>query len=227
MLAKGPVGPGLAVVILALTLTLTRRWRQVYGPGVALALAALVVVAAPWYLAAEAREPGFLRYFFLAENLERYATERYHHVQPFYFYLLPVLFGFFPWTGHLIALAWRDRRQPLPDTERRAVFFLRVWALTVVLFFSASQTKRVGYHLPWRAWLLMTPLITLADTLPVSLGGLGVRETASVLFLLTLGVEAPSALASSLLWEGVVLLTSLPGGLALLQSSDCADRSAL
>ncbi|HIE51272.1 MAG TPA: flippase-like domain-containing protein [Armatimonadetes bacterium] len=68
-----------------------------------------------------------------------------------------------------------------------------------------------GVHLSASVWLLAVPLITLASLLP-TLGGLGVREAASVVVLTPFGVSAPRALAYSLLWQAVLLLTSLPGG---------------
>src|SRR5262249_34976854 len=53
-------------------------------------LAAAVGVAAPWYAAALAQEPGFLDYFFWKHNLVRFLAP-FDHEEPVWFYL-PGLF---------------------------------------------------------------------------------------------------------------------------------------
>jgi len=55
------------------------------------------------------------------------------------------------------------------------------------------------------------PAVAIAQVLPISLGGLGVREGAFVLFLGPLGVEASQAVALGLLVYGLNLAVSLLG----------------
>ena len=79
-LVKGPVGPALtAVVVLPL---LAIEWRRSGGvmlrataADLALASAVFLLVALPWYVAMAAEHgAGYLERFFVAENLERFAT---------------------------------------------------------------------------------------------------------------------------------------------------------
>jgi 4-amino-4-deoxy-L-arabinose transferase len=68
------VGVGFALYLLV-TRTLTRRL-------VLLGILAVVVaalVALPWYLAMDAREPGYLRYYFLNRHLLGFTTETQRH----------------------------------------------------------------------------------------------------------------------------------------------------
>jgi len=64
-LAKGPVAPALAAVIIFLFVALKRDWRAIWRtlwiPGILLYL----VVALPWYVAVQMRNPEFFRVFIL------------------------------------------------------------------------------------------------------------------------------------------------------------------
>ena len=80
-LMKGPVGLALPllIVLIATRAGLVGRPRWLPVPPSALAVAAVlfVLVAAPWFVAM-AREHGvsYLHRFFVAENVERFATDR-------------------------------------------------------------------------------------------------------------------------------------------------------
>ncbi len=60
-------------------------------------------------------------------------------------------------------------------------------------------------------YLLFVPLISFSLVLPISISGLGVRETTFVLLFGQAGVEQPQALALSLAFYGVTLATGLVG----------------
>ena len=89
-LAKGPVAPALAAVIVLVFAAAKRDWRAAFRtlwiPGIALFLA----VALPWYIAVQLRNPEFFRVFILEHNLARFSKDVYHHRQPFWFYI-PIL----------------------------------------------------------------------------------------------------------------------------------------
>ncbi len=81
---------------------------------------------------------------------------------------------------------------------------------------SLALGRAVGIELPASVWLLASPLAKLTALLPVSLGGLGVREAAFVVLLAPFGVEASAAIAQSLLWQGVLVAGGLVAGLGAL-----------
>jgi 4-amino-4-deoxy-L-arabinose transferase-like glycosyltransferase len=154
-LAKGPVAPALAAVIIFLFVALKRDWRAIartlWIPGILLYL----VVALPWYVAVQMRNPEFFRVFVLEHNLARFSANVYHHPQPFWFYLPVFLLALMPWTLALIVavwervrLIWVERTRAFLGTENSWALFLLIWMLVPVLFFSASQSKLPGYILP-------------------------------------------------------------------------------
>ena len=117
----------------------------------------------PWYIAVQRRNPTFVRSFFLEHNLERFATNRYQHHQPFWYYAAVLVLGLMPWSvlafralfeaiGASVA-EWKTRRDPqryLGHMRAGDAFpeFLVLWALFPILFFSFSGSKLPGYILP-------------------------------------------------------------------------------
>jgi hypothetical protein len=117
----------------------------------------------PWFIAVQHQNPTFFREFFLEHNLERFATDRYQHEQPFWYYIVVVLLAVMPWTviamralvdGIQTSVAeWRLRHsqpaKPKPSRPGDAFpEFLVLWALIPIVFFSFSQSKLPGYILP-------------------------------------------------------------------------------
>ena len=98
MLTKGLEGVAIVGLGYGIVLLLTRAMtlRIVLQGVTVLAIAALV--ALPWYLAMDAREPGYLRYYFIDRHLLGFATDTQRHSgQPWWFYLPIVIGGGLPW----------------------------------------------------------------------------------------------------------------------------------
>jgi 4-amino-4-deoxy-L-arabinose transferase-like glycosyltransferase len=162
-LAKGPVAPFLAILIVVAFAALRREWsilkRSFWWPGVLLYFA----IVLPWFVAVQHQNPTFFREFFIEHNLERFATNRYEHQQPFWYYFVVVLLALMPWTviairalvdGIQTSVAeWRLRHskpdKPLPSRPGDAFpEFLVLWTLIPIVFFSFSESKLPGYILP-------------------------------------------------------------------------------
>jgi hypothetical protein len=117
----------------------------------------------PWFIAVQRMNPTFFREFFLEHNLERFATDRYQHRQPFWYYILVIVIAVMPWSvvairalidGIQTSVAeWRLRhsRSEKPCAGRPGDAFpefLVLWAILPIAFFSFSQSKLPGYILP-------------------------------------------------------------------------------
>ncbi len=74
----------------------------------------------------------------------------------------------------------------------------------------------LGLAVPVWYLLLFIPLVHILSALPLSLGGVGVREGGYVVFLALIGIGRDEALAFGLLWSALVLGSGLVGGLVLL-----------
>ena len=202
-LAKGPVAPFLAGLIICAFAGLRKEWkiipRTLWWPGILLYFAMVV----PWFIAVQHQNPTFFREFFLEHNLERFATDRYQHQQPFWYYLVVVLLALMPWTvvavramfdGIKTSLCeWRLRHSKggkCGESRPGDAFpeFLVLWALLPILFFSFSQSKLPGYILPSIPPLTILTGDFLFRRRPAGLSFWTVAGHASLVGLMTLAV---------------------------------------
>jgi hypothetical protein len=106
-------------------------------------------------------------------------------------------------------LAWALRHQGpalLWVTASSALVHALVSAMIYILALS------FGVELNFFACWLLTELLTLAEFLPISVGGLGIREGLYVWMLVPLGLSAEQATVLSLAQFALMLLFSLWGG---------------
>ena len=168
-LAKGPVGPALAVLVVGAYAVLRRDSkifvRSLSLPGFAL----FFVIVLPWFLAIQHKVPQFFRVFFIEHNLERFGTNLYQHSQPFWYYIPVFLLATLPWTvftlpalveaGRDAIKQWRsvnpepsaqadDAEDSTTTTDDGLSSFLFLWIVIPIVFFSISRAKLPGYILP-------------------------------------------------------------------------------
>lgn len=70
-----------------------------------------------------------------------------------------------------------------------------------------------GLGLPLRVWLFAWPLAKIAAVMPITQGGIGIREAALVVLLAPFGAPASQVLATGIVWEGVIITGGLLAGL--------------
>jgi uncharacterized protein (TIRG00374 family) len=117
-----------------------------------------------------------------------------------------------------IATRIREALDALLAAPAKALAALGISALVQCSFvgLNIALARSIGIELQAAAWMLAWPLAKLVALIPVSLGGIGVREVALAVFLAPFGVEAPLAVAQSLAWEAVLVAAGLlSGALAL------------
>jgi len=152
-LAKGPVAVVLAAMIIGAFAALRRDGKLFLRTLWPIGIALYVAAAAPWFVAVQRANPEFFRAFFLRQNVARFASNLYHHPQPFWFYLPVALLALVPWTVFAVAAvvdAIRDWRYSVqqPPGEEDLRTYLALWFLLPIIFFSFSQSKLPGYILP-------------------------------------------------------------------------------
>jgi glycosyltransferase 2 family protein len=88
------------------------------------------------------------------------------------------------------------------------------------LLLTAWLAAACGLQLPLRVWLFAWPLAKLAAVLPLTQGGIGIREAALVALLAPFGAPGALVLAAGLVWEGV----TVTGGIVAALSAFVASR---
>ena len=104
------------------------------------------------------------------------------------------------------------------SVRRRPETVLFGWLLGVLIqgtfvLLNALLAISCGLFLPLRVWLFAWPLAKLAALVPLTQGGMGIREAALVALLLPFGAASWLALAAGLVWEGVIIAGGLIAGL--------------
>ena len=90
---------------------------------------------------------------------------------------------------------------------------------------NAFLGARCGIHLPLSIWFLTWPLAKLTAMLPISLGGLGVREVALAALLGRFDISTSTAVGFGLLWETVSIAGGVVGGISCFLLSRNIPRS--
>jgi len=109
-------------------------------------------------------------------------------------------------------------RHALRSVRRQPQVVVFGWSLGVLIqgtfiLLNALLAISCGLTLPLRVWLFAWPLAKLAALLPLTQGGMGIREAVLVALLLPFGAASSLTLASGLVWEGIIICGGLISGL--------------
>ena len=88
-----------------------------------------------------------------------------------------------------------------------------------VILVAWMAAHALGMSVGWTAMMAFMPVVAIAQALPLSIGGLGLREGSLVLLLGPLGVAASQAVALGLLLYGMNMAVSLLGAPAFVVGS--------
>jgi len=122
-------------------------------------------------------------------------------------------------------------RHALRSVSRRPHMLAYGWLAGIFIqstfvILTARLAVACGLVLPLRVWLLAWPLAKLAAVLPLTQGGIGVREAALVALLSPFGAASHLVLAAGLVWEGIIIAGGLlSGGVAMLLRRATSSRS--
>lgn len=163
-LSKGLISFLFPALWTAVLIGLFPRWRRpalkLLSPwGILLAAA----VAAPWFLALQARRPDFFHTFFVEQHFQRYLTPRYSRGAPWWFYLAVLPAGLLPWTAPFLSGLFKSLRNPFSDARATA---LGLWVIGVVAFFTTSSSKLATYVLPVLPHAALLAALSLQDGPP-------------------------------------------------------------
>lgn len=152
LLAKGPIGIILTGGPIFLWVSIYRKWtvlwqRLPWISGTVLTL----LVALPWYIAAELRTPGFLKYFIIGEHFERFLVKgwkgdlygggRARTVGSIWLF---ALIAIFPWSFFVLAAPFKKHLR-LSLLYNEWLVFHWLWALFPLVFFTFARNILVSY----------------------------------------------------------------------------------
>ena len=237
VVTKGPIAlaiPALAGLAWLVSEKRLGDLRKLMLPSGALIVLAIVL---PWYAALYAQhgwEP--IRFFFLDENLGRYATAFTTSRSPFFF--LFVLFGdiLLPWAPLIVIpmlSAWRRGATDDPAAPIRRLLWW--WVAIIVIIFSISASKEDLYILPAipAAAALVADLLVRsglgADHRGVRgvMAGIAVMAVAIGVLVAVLFSDGHYALVGALAVAGILTTSGVAAGVLLWRGRHAAAFATL
>jgi 4-amino-4-deoxy-L-arabinose transferase-like glycosyltransferase len=153
-LTKGLIGIVLPGLVIGAWIVLTWNWRLLLEVRLLSGLALFLLITVPWHIAVGVQTPEFFHFYFVREHWERFTSTVHGRAQPWWFFLVILTAGVFPWMGFLFQSLRRNIERILSRTpEGQAELFLALWFWLILLFFSLSDSKLVPYVTP-----MMVPL---------------------------------------------------------------------
>ncbi len=134
----------------------SKKFKEIFRPQyflVGFILFFLIVL--PWHIIMlKMHDPLFFNEYVMKHHVARFlGSNEIGRQQPFYFYFLTILWGFFPWILSTLTVLIRKifkrdfKFKDLSDIQRFMVYN-GIVAIFTLLFFSSSKTKLITYILP-------------------------------------------------------------------------------
>ena len=218
VLAKGPLGLILPVLIIGLFILLTREWGLIKEMRLGLGAIIFLPLVATWYVPVSLNNKDFLSYFIFHQHLRQFLSAKAHHNAPVYYYLPALLGGLFPWSCFL-PYAWFKAFSPFKKLlDRKADFFLLIWFTVPFIFFSIARSKLNTYILPvYPAAAIMVAKVWRDLIIDFPSRSTGILYPLLVLLsILTIGLIYLIMYYPSYLYLGIVLFTGIAFSLSLL-----------
>ena len=134
----------------------SKKFKEIFKPQYFLVgFVLFFLITLPWHIVMlKIHDPLFFQEYVIKHHIARFlGSNELGRQQPFYFYFLTILWGFFPWvvSGLVVLIRKCIKRdfvfKDLSDTQRFLVYN-GIIAVFTLLFFSSSKTKLITYILP-------------------------------------------------------------------------------
>lgn len=179
LLAKGPV----AIALTAMPIFFWALWQRDFKKSIKClpwtgGILLMLAIALPWYLAAEHRTPGFLRYFLVGENFERFINPAWHgdkygsaHLNPYGTIWVFWLAAALPWSFVAIGWLFKAKGKGIKQQfgqHQGLMRYLLLAAFMPEIFFSFCQNIISTYPLVGLPPLAALMAIIICNRQPVS-----------------------------------------------------------
>ncbi len=102
----------------------------------------------------------------------------------------------------------------------KLIFRALIWSFVfhaIIIFIHILIGLALGLKIPVLYYLIVYPMTAIVGFIPVAFNGIGPREATYIYFLKLIGINSSSALAFSILWFAIVLVSSSFGGIFYLK----------
>lgn len=166
LLAKGPLALVATAVVAASWGLVGASWPRLLRVGVSpLAWTVALLVAAPWYVACEHANPGYLWHFLEYEHFRRFREAGIRDFSPVWIYAATLPLFLVPWTHLLVRARLPASIEAGCRKPVRAERFAWAWVLSLLVFYSAGRNRLYTYVLPAFLPLAVLAAARLSDRL--------------------------------------------------------------
>lgn len=166
VMAKGIPGFIVPFAVMFFVTLANKTFKEVFKPQfIIVGFLLFFLIVLPWHIVMfKIHDPLFFNEYVIKHHLNRFfSSSEIHREQPFYFYILTILWGLFPWIFSVIAVAIAKLKNldvknlKISFCGQKYLLFNLIAFLVTLLFFSASKTKLITYILP--IYFFTAPLI--------------------------------------------------------------------
>lgn len=157
VMAKGIPGFVVPFAVMFFVTIANKTFKQIFKPQYILpGFLLFFLIVLPWHLIMfKIHDPLFFHEYIIKHHIERFLnSNEINREQPFYFYILTVLWGLVPWIFSAIAVGITKLKSikkfnvtELSNPQKYLLFNAIAFVVTM-LFFSSSSTKLITYILP-------------------------------------------------------------------------------
>jgi len=162
VLAKGIPGFVVPFGTMFFVAIISKKFKELFKPVYLLpGILLFLLITLPWHIIMfKIHNPLFWNEYVIKHHLARFLVgEVINRDQPFYFYFLTILWGFFPWILSCLIVWIKDLVKLIKEKSfyfdyislndyQKYVLFNAIAFVFTLLFFSSSRTKLITYILP-------------------------------------------------------------------------------
>ena len=134
----------------------SKRFKEIFKPQYFIVgFILFFMITLPWHLIMlKLHDPLFFNEYIMKHHIARFLGSKIiNRDQPFWFYFVTILWGFFPWIVSTLAVLIRkiikkDFEFKELNNTRKFLLYNGIIAVFTLLFFTASETKLITYILP-------------------------------------------------------------------------------
>lgn len=157
VMAKGIPGFVIPFGTMFIVSVFNKTFKKIFKPSFIIpGILIFLLIVVPWHLVMlKIHNPLFFNEYVMKHHIDRFfSSSEVGREQPFYFYILTLLWGTMPYTLSALAVGFKKLfKWEKPDfsdmaNDRKFLWFNIIAFLFTLIFFSSSSTKLITYILP-------------------------------------------------------------------------------
>ena len=149
VMTKGLIGIVFLGIIAIIWLTICNQWRNLKTYRVIGGLFIFLLIALPWHILVQIKNPEFFKFYFIEQHFLRYATNYAGRTQEWWFFPTLLFAGLYPWVVFFPQTIIHHVPKHLDEWKQaKSTLFLLIWIIVIYTFYSFSNSKLIPYILP-------------------------------------------------------------------------------